>query len=145
MSRPLLLVGLAAALLIALVLGLLLARPAPATALAIGQSDVVEVLRLRVPSDQRACWRQAEALSWEPLLRQQAGYRGRQLLWDPSHEEALLLIGWASRADWDAIPAGELESTQARFEAEARRCLGLAEGSANPFPLLSSGALLPEP
>jgi uncharacterized protein (TIGR03792 family) len=150
MSRPLM-IALAALLLIGLGLGLLLARPTATLALEarrggleLGPGAVVEVLRLKVPARQRGCWRQAEALSWEPFLRQQPGFRGRQLLWDPTLQEGVLLIGWASRADWDRIPAGELEAAQVRFEAEARRCLGLAEASTNPFPLLSSGTLLPE-
>jgi len=150
MSRPLM-IALAALLLIGMGVGLLLLRPTATGALevrrgglAIGPGAVVEVLRLQVPASQRGCWHLAEARSWEPFLGQQVGYRGRQLLWDPTLEEGVLLIGWASRADWDRIPASELEAAQARFEAEACRCLGLTETSANPFPLLSSSTLLPE-
>jgi uncharacterized protein (TIGR03792 family) len=150
MSRAVL-IGLAALLLIGLWLGLPLLRPAATSALPpgssglrLGESGVVEVLRLKVPDAQRSCWSQAEALSWDPWLRQQAGYRGRELLWDAKRQEGVLLIGWSRQADWDAIPAAQLEALQALFEAEARRCLALEEGAANPFPLLSSGALLPE-
>ncbi|MCT0198206.1 TIGR03792 family protein [Synechococcus sp. CS-1325] len=147
MNRPVL-IGLTV-LLLAFGLALSLLRPAAGAALAtrdlaIGESGVVEVLRLRVPAAERTCWRQAEAHSWEPWLLEQAGYRGRELLWDARLEEGMLLIGWARQSDWDAIAPEQIEAVQARFEAEARRCLGRAEASANPFPLLSSGALLPE-
>ena len=144
-------ISLAALLVIGLGVGFVLAKPAASlaspddrVALNLGVSSAVEVLRLKVPASQRGCWRQTEARSWEPFLGQQVGYRGRQLLWDPTPQEGVLLIGWASRADWDRIPASELDAAQARFEAEAQRCLGLAEASTNPFPLLSSSTLLPE-
>ncbi|NQV10710.1 MAG: TIGR03792 family protein [Cyanobacteria bacterium] len=153
MSRALV-IGLTALFLVGL-LGLGWARPFLRTARASslppegGASDVVEVLRLKVPAEQRGCWLQAEALSWDPWLRQQTGYQGRQLLWDPKRQEGVLLISWARRADWQAITAESVAVVQSRFEADARRCLGLQqgsseEGSGNPFPLISSDELLPE-
>lgn len=148
MNRPVL-IGLSPLFLVVLWMALSLLRPEPVAALPagglqIGESGVVEVLRLKVPAAQRSCWRRAEALSWEPWLGQQAGYRGRELLWDATHQEGVLLIGWARQADWDAVSPGRLDPVQARFEAEARRCLGSSDGATNPFPLVSSGALLPE-
>lgn len=109
---------------------------------------VVEHLRVRVRADARAAWLQAEALSWEPWLRQQAGYLGRELRWDAEREEGVLLIRWASREQWKAIPEAEVERVQARFEALARRSLGHAFASeepapANPFPLVHAGELEP--
>lgn len=110
--------------------------PAPATA-----ETVVELLRLRVPAAARHAWLTAERNSWEPWLRRQRGFRGRQLLWEAEPEEGILLIHWASRDAWKAIPQREIDATQARFEAEARAALGLAATAANPFPLLAAGEI----
>jgi uncharacterized protein (TIGR03792 family) len=142
-------------LLLVLLLTLLLPAPVGASSGAVNlvpeSTEVLEVLRLRVPSDGRSCWRRAEAEAWEPWLAQRQGYRGRELYWDPQRQEALLIIGWGHRADWKEIPQASLDAVQEQFEAAARRCLA-AQGSAavdrvpptNPFPIVSSGELLHE-
>ena len=118
--------------------------PSPA-ALALRPLDpaagVVEVLQLPVSAAQHACWRQAEALVWEPWLEGQQGYRGRDLLWDPQREQALVLVGWDSQAAWDAIPAAAIEQTQSDFDGSLQRCLGTT--TPGPLPLARSGVLRP--
>ncbi len=109
---------------------------------------VIEHLRVRVRSDARAAWLHAEAHSWEPWLQQQAGYLGRELRWDAEREEGVLLIRWASREQWKAIPEAEVERVQKRFEALARQCLGAGQTPerslpTNPFPLVHAGELEP--
>jgi uncharacterized protein (TIGR03792 family) len=110
---------------------------------------VVEHLRLRVPRASRAAWLEAERGSWEPWLQRQPGFQGRELFWDAQQEEGVLLIRWASREQWKAIPLQELEQVQQRFEqlalAALRRSPAAGAGSAgpNPFPLLFSGELEP--
>jgi uncharacterized protein (TIGR03792 family) len=122
----------------------------PATAQAVGdqpQGPVVEQLRVKVPAAARGAWRQAEEESWGPWLQRQDGFQGRELLWDAEREEGLLLIRWRSRRQWLAIPAGEIDAVQARFEAAARRALASdpgvrgPAGAANPFPLVHAGEL----
>ena len=102
---------------------------------------VVEHLRIKVPADGRAAWLQAEQGSWEPWLKQQDGYLGRDLLWDSEREEGTLLIRWASREQWKAIPETEVEAVQERFEQLAREATG--QGQGNPFPLVFEGELIP--
>lgn len=102
---------------------------------------VVEHLRVKVPADARQAWLEAERGSWEPWLQQQEGYLGRDLLWDPQREEGTLLIRWASREQWKAIPEAEVEAVQERFEELARQATGSRQG--NPFPLLFEGELQP--
>lgn len=109
---------------------------------------VVEHLRVQVRADARAAWLHAEALTWEPWLRQQPGYLGRELRWDAEREEGVLLIRWASREQWKAIPEEEVERVQVRFEALARRALGNPSTTnesprANPFPLVHASELEP--
>ena len=110
--------------------------PAPGTA------AVVEHLRIHVPNQARGVWMKAEKGSWEPWLAQQDGFLGRDLLWDPETEEGTLLIRWASREQWKAIPLAEVARVQERFEALAREGTGQLEG--NPFPLVFEGELLPQ-
>jgi uncharacterized protein (TIGR03792 family) len=109
---------------------------------------VIEHLRVRVRADAQAAWLHAEAHSWEPWLQQQAGYLGRELRWDPEREEGVLLIRWASREQWKAIPEAEVERVQKRFEALARQCLGPGQAPdrplpSNPFPLVHASELEP--
>ncbi|UPM49928.1 TIGR03792 family protein [Synechococcus sp. A10-1-5-1] len=102
---------------------------------------VVEHLRIKVPAEGRAAWMQAEQGSWEPWLQQQAGFLGRELLWDSEREEGTLLIRWASKEQWKAIPEAEVEAVQERFEQLAREATGQRQG--NPFPLVFEGELIP--
>jgi uncharacterized protein (TIGR03792 family) len=102
---------------------------------------VVEHLRVKVPAEARQAWLEAERGSWEPWLAQQDGYLGRDLLWDPEREEGTLLIRWASRQQWKAIPLEEVEAVQERFEQLARQATGSRQG--NPFPLVFEGELQP--
>jgi len=102
---------------------------------------VVEHLRVKVPAEARQAWLKAERGSWDPWLQQQPGYLGRDLLWDPEREEGTLLIRWASRDQWKAIPQQEVEAVQERFEQLAREATGTRHG--NPFPLVFEGELEP--
>ena len=102
---------------------------------------VVEHLRIKVPADGRQAWLQAEQGSWEPWLQTQDGFLGRELLWDSEREEGTLLIRWASREQWKAIPEADVEAVQTRFEELAREATGQRHG--NPFPLVFEGELIP--
>ncbi|MCP9884204.1 TIGR03792 family protein [Synechococcus sp. ATX 2A4] len=105
----------------------------------------IELLRLRVPAAQRSCWLQAEAAGWGPWLQRQQGFAGRELFWNARDAEGVLLIRWRRPGDWHGIAAASLAEPQQRFEAEARRCLALAATADNPFVLLGSAELLPQP
>ncbi|MEN9878968.1 MAG: hypothetical protein RLZZ158_2007 [Cyanobacteriota bacterium] len=130
------------ALLLPLLLGLLtLGAPAWALRPLDPAAGVVEVLQMPVASTQQPCWRQAEEQIWEPWLEKQSGYRGRELLWDPERQQAVVLVGWASQAAWDAIPATSISRTEARFDGVLRRCLG--NGASKPLPLQRTGSLQP--
>ena len=102
---------------------------------------VVEHLRIKVPADGRQAWLEAEQGSWEPWLQKQDGFLGRELLWDSAREEGTLLIRWASREQWKAIPEADVEAVQERFEELAREATGQRQG--NPFPLVFEGELIP--
>ena len=63
---------------------------------------VIEELRLKVPSDIKFAWLNAEKI-WEPWLFLD-GFLGRQLFWDKEKEEALILVNWKSKKLWKSIP-----------------------------------------
>ena len=102
---------------------------------------VVEHLRVKVPAEGRQAWLAAEQGSWDPWLAQQDGFLDRQLLWDADREEGTLLIRWASKDQWKAIPPEAVEAVQQRFEELARQASGTTAG--NPFPLVFEGELQP--
>ncbi|OUT70421.1 MAG: TIGR03792 family protein [Synechococcus sp. TMED19] len=120
---------------------LLLASPVWAMRPLDPAAGVVEVLHMPVSNQQRQCWLQAEADHWEPWLEQQHGYRGRELLWDPDRQQAVVLIGWQSQGDWDAIPTASISTTEEAFDAQLRQCLGT--GNTKPLPLQLAGAMQP--
>ena len=74
-----------------------------------------------------------------PALR---GFLERRIYWDADSEEGVLLIHWASRRQWQDIAAAEVERVQRRFDQLARQ--GTGRSDAQPFPLLSSGELIPQ-
>tara|TARA_Y100001968_G_scaffold331328_1_gene385671 strand:- start:1399 stop:1854 length:456 start_codon:yes stop_codon:yes gene_type:complete len=103
---------------------------------------IIEHLQLSVPSSNKEAWLKAEKASWEPWLKKQKGFLGRQLYWDPQQERATLLISWSNRSTWQAIPKSEINYVQELFEEYARNATGIQEG--NPFPLLYEGELIPQ-
>ena len=103
------------------------------------QVRVIEHLRLQVPADARDVWIEAERQTWDPWLRQQRGFVGREVMWDNHRQEGVLLIHWANRQDWESIPEATVTAVQERFEATAREMLSLPASSGNPFPLVFAG------
>ena len=108
----------------------------------IAAPGVVEHLLLRVAADQRQAWIAAERSSWEPWLKQQLGFLGRDLYWDRKRQQGVVVIHWASQAAWDGIAEEEVNRVQAQFERLARSRLGLRAG--NPFPIIQSTSLVPQ-
>ena len=141
--------------------------PDPAPASWPGEATVIEHLRVQVPQAQQSAWLEAERKTWEPWLRSQSGFLGRDLYWDRERQEGVILIFWASEQQWKSIPQQDIDLQQRRFEDEARVALAamkapegpgagetdrqgrtldspVTPGSGgSPFPLVSSGALLP--
>jgi uncharacterized protein (TIGR03792 family) len=115
------------------------------------QVEVIEHLRVKVPAAARQAWLEAEQASWEPWLQRQQGFLGRELRWDAERQEGQLLIRWASREQWHAIPRAEIDLVQERFETLAHAALerlgvlppAAAPAPPNPFPLVYAGELAP--
>lgn len=131
-------------------------RPGSTEAAGLPDDGAIELLRLRVPAQHRDIWLAAERAIWEPWLQRQAGFLGRELFWDPLQQHGVLVIRWASRQLWHAIPAAEVSRVHQAFQWHARELLRRAghwpEGQTSAscpddtdcFPLLHSSEAGPE-
>ena len=99
---------------------------------------VIEELRLKVPSDVKVAWLNAEKEIWEPWVSSQDGFLGRQLFWDKEKEEALILVNWKSKKLWKSIPMSEVNVGQKKFEDNIKAALKVGK---NPFELIYEGEL----
>ena len=99
---------------------------------------VIEELRLKVPSDAKAAWLNAEKEIWEPWLSSHDGFLGRQLFWDKEKEEALILVNWKNKKLWKSIPMAEVNVVQQKFEDNVKTALDVGE---NPFEFIYEGEL----
>lgn len=105
------------------------------------EGNVIEELRLKVPSDLREVWLEAEADIWQPWLEEQEGFLGREIFWNPNKEEALLLVNWENKKIWKNIEPEEVERIQKLFEENVKFKLKVDE---NPFNLIYGGELIKE-
>ena len=99
---------------------------------------VIEELRIKVPSESKATWLNAEKEIWEPWLSSQDGFLGRQLFWDKEKEEALILVNWKNKKLWKSIPMSEVNEIQEKFEYNVKTALNVNN---NPFELIYEGEL----
>jgi len=88
---------------------------------------VIEELRLKVPTNVKAAWLNAEKEIWEPWLSSQDGFLGRQLFWDKEKEEALILVNWESKKLWKSIPMSAVSVIQAKFEDNVKTALNVGK------------------
>ena len=110
---------------------------------ALASEAVIEQLRLKVPESQVHTWLEAEQQTWQPWLEEQEGFLGRDIAWDPALEEGQLLIHWATRDQWKAIRADDVEAVQREFDSVVNAALGRSATAESPFPLVLEAELLP--
>ena len=99
---------------------------------------VIEELRLKVPSEFKEVWLNAEKKIWEPWLSNQDGFLGRQIFWDKEKEVALILVNWKNKKLWKNISMKEVNEVQEKFEENVKSSIKLSE---NPFKLIYEGEL----
>ena len=100
---------------------------------------VIEELRLKIPSEFKKVWLQAEKEVWEPWLSIQVGFLGRQIFWDKEKEEALILVNWENKKLWKSISMIEVNEVQEKFEENVKTSLNT---NVNPFELIYEGELV---
>ena len=103
------------------------------------QTDfVTEELRLKVPTDLKEVWLEAEKNVWDQWLSRQDGFLGREIFWNKEKEEALVLINWKNKELWKSISIQEVNKIQEKFEDNVKNSLNMNE---NPFKLIYEGEL----
>ena len=100
--------------------------------------NIVEELRLSVPSEYRDTWLKAEEEVWEPWLSKQNGFLGRQIFYNQKKGEALLLVKWENRNLWKNISDEEVNKIQKIYEETVVSSLGVEK---NPFEFIYEGEL----
>ena len=99
---------------------------------------VIEELRLKVPSEFKEVWLNAEKKIWDPWLSTKEGYLGRQIFWNSKREEGLILVSWENRILWKSISTEDVNEIQDKFEKVIKTDLNL---DINPFVLIYEGEL----
>ncbi len=78
---------------------------------------VIELLKVKVPPAQREEYIQKDAEIWTAALAKYPGFLGKEVWINPNEPtEVILVIQWATREDWKAIPANELDAIERRFD-----------------------------
>ncbi|MFE4106404.1 TIGR03792 family protein [Almyronema epifaneia] len=78
---------------------------------------VIEWLKFRVPAEQRERYVQIDAEVWTLALEKYEGFLGKEVWISPDDtSELILVIRWASREQWKAIAAVELDKITQTFD-----------------------------
>ena len=109
-----------------------------ATMVNMNDDPIIEELRLRVPSQYKDNWINAEKEDWEPWLANKKGFLGREIFYNKEKEEALVLVKWANKSLWKSISVKEVNEIQSIFEENVKNELNLDR---NPFVLIYEGEL----
>lgn len=81
-----------------------------------GESLVIELLRFKVSPEGREKYIQKDAAIWTTALAEYPGFLGKEV-WINPHDatEVILIIRWATREQWQAIPQAELQAIDGQF------------------------------
>jgi len=115
-------------------------NPTNALDLSMNKTDayIVEELRLSVPTKYKEAWLKAEEEIWEPWLLKQEGFLGRQIFYNQTNGEALLLVKWKNKKLWKNISIEEVNKMQKIYEETVKKSLGIEN---NPFKFIYEGEL----
>jgi uncharacterized protein (TIGR03792 family) len=89
---------------------------------------VVEWLKVTVDPALQSQYLQADRQIWTAFLASRSGFVSKQIWLNPvAPDEVIMVITWASRSAWKAIPAALLEATEAQFTAALGQGFALVE------------------
>ena len=78
---------------------------------------VIEWLKFQVASEFREVFIQTDAAIWTTALESYPGFLGKMVWTNPDNpSEIVLVIHWASREEWKAIPQADLEQIDQEFD-----------------------------
>ncbi|MGQ4648584.1 TIGR03792 family protein [Lyngbya aestuarii] len=103
---------------------------------------VIEWLKLRVSPERREEFIQLDAEIWTATLSSCPGFLGKEVWVNPiASMEVVLVIRWASRQQWKAVPPELLAETEQRFVQKfggSNEIIEATEFQVRKFPLTSS-------
>lgn len=103
---------------------------------------VIEWLKVRVSPELREKFIQKDAEIWTSKLASYPGFLSKEVWTNPgTSAELVLVIRWASREQWQAIPPEELAQIEQKFNQEfgsQYQFIEEAEYQVRKFPLMSS-------
>jgi uncharacterized protein (TIGR03792 family) len=77
---------------------------------------VIELLKVKIPSEQREKFIQKDAEIWTAALAKYPGFLGKEVWINPNDgTEVTLIIRWATREQWKAIPQADLVAIDQKF------------------------------
>ncbi|MEA5513652.1 TIGR03792 family protein [Nodularia sp. UHCC 0506] len=77
---------------------------------------VIELLKFRVAPEVRENYIQKDAEIWTTGLAKYPGFLGKEVWIDPNDPtELILIIRWATREQWKAIPLADLQIIEEQF------------------------------
>ena len=99
---------------------------------------VTEELRLKVPTNFKEAWLNAEKNVWEPWLSEKEGFLDRTIFWNKNNEEALILVNWKNKKCWKSISIEEVNAIQKKFDESVNNFMRL---DSNPLKLIYEAEL----
>ncbi|NDJ21876.1 TIGR03792 family protein [Nostoc sp. B(2019)] len=77
---------------------------------------VIEFLKFHVAPDLRENFIQKDAEIWTAALAKYPGFLGKEVWITPDNsKEVILIIHWATREQWKAIPQADLQAIEDKF------------------------------
>ncbi|MBD6619144.1 TIGR03792 family protein [Komarekiella sp. 'clone 1'] len=77
---------------------------------------VIELLKFHVAPDLRENFIQKDAEIWTAALAKYPGFLGKEVWITPDNsKEVILIIRWATREQWKAIPQADLQAIENKF------------------------------
>jgi uncharacterized protein (TIGR03792 family) len=95
-----------------------------------GKNLVIELLRFKVAAELRESYIQKDAEIWTIALAKYPGFLGKEV-WINPHDatEVMMIIRWATREQWLAIPQAELKAIEDKFAQALGNSYELLESS----------------
>lgn len=94
------------------------------------KSVIIELLKVRIPPEQREKYIQKDAEIWTAALAKHRGFLGKEVWINPNDStEVVLVIQWATKEDWKAISQIELEDIERKFTTAMGKSYPIVESS----------------
>ncbi|WP_017318064.1 TIGR03792 family protein [Mastigocladopsis repens] len=91
---------------------------------------IIELLKVKVPPEQREKYIQKDAEIWTAALAKHPGFLGKEVWSNPKDAtEVVLVIHWATKEHWKAIPQVELEAIEQKFSEAMGKSYPIVESS----------------